>query len=158
MHILVSILWLALAAAWGLAFAFLGHMAGGFKYISHVGWSVSAMMNLLISALSIFSAGMLLFSRKYPTGLAVVVALVTSIHLFNALGFFILTVTNGSARGLLIPFFLFAQVLPTNSSFIGMPVGNFPLLLLPLSSMLVLLLTLPFRETSTASRPTSNDS
>lgn len=141
MHILLSFFWLAVGAGWWLAFSFVGYRAGGYQWIQHTGQALPAAMNLILVVLCLATTIGLLLSRGFAKGLALAITAVLIPHLINAAGVYVMSITNGHAGVLMLPFMIFGNLLPTNSNFTGMPVGNFSLVLLPLASLIALTVT-----------------
>jgi len=66
MRIGLASFWLAIAAGWVAAFLFLGKMAGGNQYISHMGWRLAAALDIAMSVLCVLSACLILLRKPAP--------------------------------------------------------------------------------------------
>jgi hypothetical protein len=153
MRIFFSTLWLTLAAGWLSGIGLIANLVGGAKYIAHVGQTRPVAMLAVMGTFCAVAALMLFLKKRLPRFLLIAIAAVAGLHLLNAAGMYILYSTNGHAGpAVMLPFILLASVLPTSTTFWGMPVGNASLLLLPVATFAALICT-----SSLPSQNASND-
>lgn len=139
MRAFLTFLWLVLAAGWLSGIVFIAKLIGGSQYIAHVGQSRPVAMLALMGALCFAAALALALAKRLPRALSIAIATVGGLHLVNAMGAYMMYITNGTASpALMLPFVLLASVIPTSTMFVGMPVGNASLLLLPAVTLSVL--------------------
>ena len=123
MRYLYSALWLLISAGWLSAFYFQGSIIGGVEWLVHVGLGLPAGMNLLMAVLCLFTAICFLGPKRIPIALAAAVGVVTAVHLFNAIGQYLVHSTIGGIltthAAVMIPFQLVGAYLPTNTVFTG---------------------------------------
>lgn len=152
MHILLLALWLSLATVWGLAFHHLGKMIGGYKYLylPHLGVGQAASLNLLMAGLCVTFALLFLFRReKWVSGLIFIFALGVSFHVLQAVLNIGVLKNNGHLEVALRPFVLASMFLGgSNTFFVGMPTGNYSLLILPIVSLVLVTATAAYAKRS----------
>ena len=137
MHVVLFSLWVCLAAGWLSGVSAIAKLIGGYQWIEHTGQTRPVAMLLLLGGLCLASGLALLAMRRLPKSLGLAILCAAGIHLFNAIGLYILLSTNGHAGIIMIPFALVSAVLPTTTQFVGMPVGNASLLILPIATFVV---------------------
>ena len=134
--------WVALSAGWIAAFFYLGGRIGGVRYLAHVGMATPAFLNLLMAVLSVAMARRLLLGLPTLRSLPLLTLyVVTALHLVNLLGLFLMMLDNGRAFAsnplVLVPFLLLSSVASTNSVFTERVPGFAGLVVLPLGTLLV---------------------
>jgi hypothetical protein len=132
---LLSLLWLALCAAWISGVFFLASTVGGMQWLVHTGMGVPAGMNILMAALCLLAAVSLLTLKRVPFALMVAAAAGTSLHLINAFGMYLMYESNGRILTtnpiVAKPFLWLGTLLPTNTVFTELLTGNHVFLILP---------------------------
>ncbi len=118
-------------------------MVGGVQWLSHVGMTRPAAMNLAMAFLVLVGAIWFLREKPIPKTLAVAAIVLSALHLFNAIGTYLIYDSNGRVLvtdpTLMLPFRLMGGIFPTNSIFTDKLVGNGALLALPFVSLVVVL-------------------
>jgi hypothetical protein len=147
MHRVLSALWVCLAAAWVSGITAIANMIGGYKYIGHVGATRPALMLILVAVCCIASAVALLRMGRFPRALAWSVGVIAGLHLFNVLSLFVQL--GGLPRAVWVPFSVVSRALPTSSHFLGNPLGNVGLFVLPVATLLMLYASVRFSRSRT---------
>ncbi len=92
-------------------------------------------LSAFMGTLCISAALAVLVLQRLPTPLALVVAIVGTLHLMSGLGLYLSSNTNQRIWMSLLTFF---GLFPATTQYAGMPPGNAPLLLLPCVTMVTL--------------------
>ena len=139
MRAALAALWLALAAGWLSGIVVIAKLIGGARYIAHMGLSAQVTLLTTMGALCAAVALGLVVLKTLPRALSAAVAIGAGLHLLNAVGVYIMLTTNGHASpGVMLPFVLLGSLVPTTTTFYGMPPGNGGLFLLPAATLVLL--------------------
>lgn len=140
MRLIVSAACVGLAVAWLSCVSVIARVIGGYKWLEHTGHARPVTMVVLMAILCIALAGALIFLRRVPKLLSVGVGALAGLHLFNVVGFFLLTGPYGHVPLFLLkPFHFVAITLPTTTRFVGMPPSTASFFILPIATLVVLL-------------------
>ena len=116
-------------------------MNGGYKYLylTHLGVGQAATLNLLMAGFCVIFALLFLFRKeRWASGLVFLFALGGTFHLAHSVLNVAFAETNGHPGEILRPFVVASVLLRgANTLFVGMPTGNYSLLILPMASLAV---------------------
>ena len=109
-----ALLWAALAACWVVPILRLCQVIGGCQWLGHMGQAGAAATAAAMVALCVLAAIANISHGGVPGVVKLAIVLASSLHLFQAVGFYILTSSNGHASPLvLLPFALVSAVFPS---------------------------------------------
>lgn len=148
MNIILSVLWAALAVVWLSCISFIARLVGGYQWLVDTGQTRQVLMLTAVAVLCILAAVTYLLKKPLNKSLSIVISVAVGIHLVNAIGFFIMVSTNGRAGAALLPFMLIASIIPTETQFVGIPPGNFSIFILPVSTLVLWLISVSFVRAS----------
>lgn len=109
-----SLLWAALGAGWIIPILRLCQVIGGCQWIGHMGQTGAVATAVLMVALCVLAAVASAFFGGIPGIVKLAIVLASSLHLFHAVFFFVLTSSNGHVSPLvMLPFTLVSAAFPS---------------------------------------------
>jgi hypothetical protein len=133
--LILCALWGALSVGWFSGMTVVANIVGGYKWIEHMGVVRTIALSAFMGTLCISAAIAVLVLQRLPTPLALVIAIVGTLHLLSGLGLYLSSNTN---QRIWMSLLTFSGFFPATTRYVGMPPGNDPLLLLPCVTMVTL--------------------
>ena len=130
-------LWIGLGIGWFSCITYIARLIGGYEWIRSTGMALPVVMLGLTGILCVTSGFSFLLIKRIPKSVALAVMGLAGVHLLNAIYFCTLSTKNPIIEVFMTPFALLASIVPTSTSFIGMPLGNESVLILPICTFII---------------------